>query len=604
MSSTGTHGVMRRRLIFAAVVASVLILTTTLIFYFVSDNEPTPSSFEGGEDYVDHVLSEMTLEEKVGQLFMTYVYGSTVDSEHDDIVAANQDAHGVDNAHDLIDQYHLGGVVYFTWADNIETPTQVAELSNGIQEAATTSGAEVPALVATDQEHGLITRVGEPATELPGNMALGASGEIDDVRLAGAISAQELAAMGLNYNFAPVADVNVNPDNPVIGVRSYSADPQLVSELTFESVIGHQRFLAAAAKHFPGHGDTNVDSHLDLPELTHDRDQWEEVDAPPFEAAIDAGVDSIMSAHLQFPALDDSGTPATLSQPIMTDLLRDEMGFEGVVVTDSLEMEGVRANYSDAEIPVKALQAGADLLLMPEDLEVAYDAVIDAVDDGELTEERLDESVTRILQLKYDRGIVDNSHVNAETADNVVGSAKNIAAGQDITDATTTIVTNEEALPIEPDSAESVVITGADADVVENIAGQFPNRGIDDVETIVLDDDLSNSDTSAEIAAAEDADTVVALTGNLSEGDGNVALVNDLIDTGSDVIVVATENPYDIAYIDSPGAFIATYSTTEPAVRSLAGVLFGERDATGRLPVDIPDGEGDILFPIGHGLMR
>ena len=261
-------------------------------------------------------------------------------------------------------------------------PPQIAGLSNGLQRVATKSGARIPLMIATDQEHGVVTRVGPPATQLPGNMALGAGRSETDTYDAAQISGKELRAIGINQNFAPDADVNVNPQNPVIGVRSFGSDPSLVSSLVSASVAGYQdASVSATAKHFPGHGDTATDSHYGVPIINHTRAEWDSIDAPPFRAAIKRGIDSIMTAHIVVPSLDPSGTPATLSKPIITDVLRGELGYDGVVITDALTMQGVRDGFGDDRIPVLALKAGVDQLLMPAPgkLDIAYHAVLDAV---------------------------------------------------------------------------------------------------------------------------------------------------------------------------------------------------------------------------------
>uniref|UniRef100_UPI0027D9E3F6 glycoside hydrolase family 3 protein n=1 Tax=Glycomyces salinus TaxID=980294 RepID=UPI0027D9E3F6 len=263
---------------------------------------PGHSQGHGGWDefwkklFVKHHMHGMSLEERVGQLFVTYAYGETSDTTDPDNVALNQDLHGVDNADELLEQYHLGGVIYFAWSDNVNDPEQITGLSNGLQETATEAGG-TPLLISTDQEHGLVTRIGAPATQLPGAMALGATHDPDAAYDAAVISGDELRAMGINQNFAPVADVNVNPDNPVIGVRSFSSDPGLASDMVASQVEGYQSDddLASTVKHFPGHGDTDTDSHVGLPLITHTYEEWQQLDAPPFQAAIDSGVDTIMS---------------------------------------------------------------------------------------------------------------------------------------------------------------------------------------------------------------------------------------------------------------------------------------------------------------------
>ncbi|GAB4008408.1 hypothetical protein GCM10029992_64690 [Glycomyces albus] len=342
--------------------------------------ERREQTIDGREAYVADQLASMSLEDKVGQLFMVYVNGPSADTDDPDHVDANQDHLGVDNGAELIERYRPGGVIYFGWAGNVDDPEQIARLSKGLTEAAADG---VPPLIATDQEYGVVTRIGEPVTQFPGAMPLGATGDAEAAENAARIAGSELRAMGLSQNFAPDADVNINPANPVIGVRSFSSDPGLAAELTAAQVRGYSSGgVAACAKHFPGHGDTDVDSHVGLPTITHTEREWSEIDAPPFEAAIEAGSDMIMSAHIQFPALDDSLKPATLSEPILTGLLRERLGFTGVVVTDSLEMEGVRSEYGDERVPVMALLAGADLLLMPPDFVLARQAVLDAIESG------------------------------------------------------------------------------------------------------------------------------------------------------------------------------------------------------------------------------
>jgi beta-N-acetylhexosaminidase len=316
--------------------------------------------------FVKRRLKAMSLEEKVGQLFTTYAYGQTADTTAAADVASNRTAHGVDNAAELVETYHLGGIIYFAWSNNVANPDQITALSNGLQDAAL-ADCGTPLFIATDQEHGLVTRIGPPATQLPGAMALGATHDPEAARAAAVIAGKELRAMGLNQNFAPDADVNVNPANPVIGVRSFGSDAEHVASFVAAQVEGYQARgdLAATVKHFPGHGDTEDDSHAELPRIDHTYEEWQAIDAPPFRAAIESGVDLVMTAHIQFPALDDSLRPATLSEDILTGLLREELGYDGVVITDSLRMEGVREGYGDDRIPVLALLAGADILLMP-----------------------------------------------------------------------------------------------------------------------------------------------------------------------------------------------------------------------------------------------
>ena len=554
------------------------------------------------QEYVTGQLASMSLEEKVGQLFMVYVHGSSADTDEPEAVATNRERFGVDNAAELIAAYRPGGIIYFHWAGNVEDPAQTAALSAGLQEAATADGG-VPLLVAVDQEYGVVARIGEPVTQFPGAMPLGAVGEAETARRAAEIAGAELRAMGLNQNFAPDADVNVAPENPVIGVRSFSSDPRLAAELTAAQVTGYQSGgVAASAKHFPGHGDTDVDSHVGLPVITHSAEEWAEIDAPPFEAAIEAGVDMIMSAHLQFPALDDSLKPATLSEPILTGLLRDELGFTGVAVTDSLEMEGVRTEFGDDKVPVMALQAGIDLLLMPPDFRLARDAVLDAVASGELTEERIDASVERLLRLKYDRGIVSDPSTDVGAASEAVGTDDHLAAADEIADRALTLLQNDGVLPITTDGA-SVLVTGWGENTTAVIAEELERAGAR-AEAFVTGDEPTADAIASAVDLAADRDLVVVATFSVGAESPQIDLVESLLDSGVPVVAAAVGTPYDITYLTGVNAYLATYSYTSASLRSLAAAVLGEITPQGRLPVDVPAAEDPdmTLFERGSGL--
>jgi beta-N-acetylhexosaminidase len=548
-------------------------------------------------------IKRMTLEEKVGQLFVTYGYGATVDT----VDARNQTAHGVDTIRQLIDTYKLGGVIYFAWSDNVNDPHQIANLSNGVQDAALDQRMGIPMLISTDQEQGIVVRVGPPATQFPGNMALGAGRSAEDAFTAARVTGKELRALGINQNYAPVADVNVNPLNPVIGVRSFSENAELAAELTAAQVDGYQQRegVVATAKHFPGHGNTDVDSHIGVPIIHHTEEEWWAVDAPPFQAAIDEGIDAIMTAHLIVPSLDPAEDPATLSQPIITGMLRDELGYDGVVVTDSLGMEGVREHYGDDRVPVLAIQAGVDMLLMPPDIDLAYNAVLDAVRDGEISEKRIDESVYRILRLKFERGLFRNAHVEVDKVDEIVGIPQHLDAAQAVTDRTTTLVANDaDLLPLGPGDRD-VLVTGWGASTTQTLAGAMAERGAatDVVET---GPNPSQEAIGRAVAAAEGSDLVVVTTMNAwtNANVGQRDLVGALVATGTPVVAVGVRDAYDVAYLPGVETYLATYSYTAGALEAAVRVLFGENDPRGRLPVTIPvAGDPDTpLYPYGHGL--
>ncbi|MGP4096303.1 beta-N-acetylhexosaminidase [Nonomuraea sp. KM90] len=365
---------------------------------------------------VQRVLAKMSVEEKVGQLFMPVLYGTAADT----VSGENQARYAARTPAKVIAKYHLGGVILFP--QNVKSIGQVVGLTNGLQRASD----EVPLLIGTDQENGLVSRMSALMTDFPGASQIGASRDTGLSREVAKATGDELRALGVNLDFAPVADVNVNPRNPVIGRRAFGDDPQRVAKMVAAAVKGFgEAKIAATAKHFPGHGDTSVDSHTGLPVIKHTKSEWERIDAPPFKAAIGAGVDAVMSAHIVFPKLDSSGDPATLSKPILTGLLREQLGFKGVISTDALNMAGVRKKYNDGEIAVRAVLAGADLLLMPNDLPRAYEAVLAAVKSGRISEQRLDQSVTRLLTLKQNKGLLTEAPVaSAEEAAGVLRSAE------------------------------------------------------------------------------------------------------------------------------------------------------------------------------------
>jgi beta-N-acetylhexosaminidase len=359
------------------------------------------------------LVQKMSVAEKVGQLFMPTIPGSTPSAG-----AA------------LVKRYHLGGVIYFPV--NLRTPRQTAELSNGLQKAAMNNGG-VPLAISTDEEQGPVSRL-PYITRFPANKQLASTRHPDeDVRVAARVTGEELRAVGINQDNAPDADVNVNPNNPVIGVRSFGADPQKVAHLVGVAIDAYRATgVAVVAKHFPGHGDTATDSHTGLPVINHTKAQWERIDAPPFKAAIAHHADVIMTAHIVVPGLDKSRLPATMSKTVLTGLLRDKLGFQGVIITDSLQMTGATTRFGPEEAGVRAVVAGADMLLMPRDLDRAYNAVLTAVRSGRISRARLDDAVTRIIRMKNERGMFRSPYVDAAKASHVIGSKEHREAARKV----------------------------------------------------------------------------------------------------------------------------------------------------------------------------
>ncbi|SDK83376.1 beta-N-acetylhexosaminidase [Nonomuraea jiangxiensis] len=583
---------------------------------------------EGGTDrWIRKKIAGMSLEEKVGQLFAANVYGESGDTTAPADVAANQTMYGPDirNGDDLIARYKLGAILYFRWSNNLNDPVRTAGLSNDLQRAALAQPARIPLLIATDQEHGAVYRLDEPFTAFPGQMALGATRSAGDALAAGKVTGQELAALGINQNYAPVADVNVDPGNPVIGVRSFGEDTGLVSDLTRAAVRGLQQGgVSASLKHFPGHGDTVNDSHNSVPWIFHTREEWERIDAPPFRAGIAAGADMVMTAHVVMPylqsdcdvATQEGCDPATLDPEIMTGLLRDELGYDGVVVTDSLSMQGVRDKYGDERIPVLALKAGVDMLMIVDDttstisLDVAYNAVLDAVRSGELTEERIDESVHRILRLKQRRGFFHgDQQVDERKVPDRLGTRAHQAVARTVADHSVTLVRNDaRVLPLR-NSRQRVLVTGyrnvtppsVKIPPAERLARAIGELGVT-TELFETGTAPAAATIEAAVTRANAADVVVVTTVNSAGSAAQRNLVNALLATGKPVVVVAARNPYDIASLPGAPTYLATYSWERPAMEATARVLFGRTKPSGRLPVTIPAADGSVLYPYGHSL--
>ncbi|CAN5344158.1 hypothetical protein BH23ACT9_BH23ACT9_19560 [soil metagenome] len=374
---------------------------------------------DAGAD-VSQIVAAMTLEQKVGQLFTVTVIGDAGTAIGGNSAQANMALYGVATPAEVVQRYHLGGVAYFDHqqgpgTSNVADLVKTADLSRDLQ-AAAAADTGIGLLIGTDQEGGPVVRLNAPATVFPAARSIGATGDLGLAEQAGLVTATEALALGINWIYAPVADVNVNPANPVIGNRAFGTTADAVVPFVQATARG----IAAGGalptlKHYPGHGDTGIDSHSSLPTIDHDRATLDAVDLPPFAAASGEGPVSVMVGHLAVPALDPSGRPATLSGPII-DVLRADpaaggLGFDGLVVTDAMNM-GALDGFGDAgTLSVEALRAGIDMVLMPTDLPAAYGAVLAAAQDGSLPMARIDQAVTRVLQAKASIGVLDASAI-------------------------------------------------------------------------------------------------------------------------------------------------------------------------------------------------
>nr|WP_085524798.1 glycoside hydrolase family 3 protein [Tuberibacillus sp. Marseille-P3662] len=562
-------------------------------------DDPVKPGWKEGQvkrGWIQSKIQHMTLEEKIGQLFIVHAYGKTPTDPSFEDMNVNHNRGGK-NFKEIIEKYHIGGVIYFNWSQNIGTPLdaeQVNSLSNGLQEIAMDQRMPIPMFISTDQEGGIVQRVTSPATVFPGNMALGATRSTQNATKSAAIMGTELQSLGINMNFAPVADVNVNPANPVIGVRSFGEDPALVSDMTVAQVNAYQnKDVIATAKHFPGHGDTAVDSHYGLPIINHDLETLHQVDLQPFKAAIDAGIDAIMTAHIVVPALDDSGLPATLSKPILTGVLREELGYNGLIITDSLGMSG--ANVVEPEqVPVKAFKAGADILLNPPNVGRAYNAMLEAVKSGDISRKRLNQSVYRILKAKMKRGLFHQPETNAGAIENV-GTEEHLAVADEIANQSITLVKNENnVLPLKDN--QELLVTGPSSAGPELVSDLLNKKGLN-AEKVTTNTSPTKAQIDQAVAKAQEADKVIVTTYTANTNRPQQQLVNAIRATGKPVIVAAIRNPYDLMVFPKVDAYLATYGYRDVSIEALARVLTGEVNPTGKLPVTIPD-----LYDFGSGM--
>lgn len=348
---------------------------------------PTP-------DPVKEIIDRMTLDEKIGQLFIVSLRNFNA---YQSVLEVNEE---IESA---VEKYKIGGIILF--AENIKTIPQTTNLIDGLQKIS-----EIPLFVAVDEEGGMVSRITKSpemhATAFPNNSVIGATKNPDIARQVASAIALEISSLGFNMNFAPVADVNTNPENPVIGQRAYGSNAEDVSLMVAAAVGGFQsNSVSAVLKHFPGHGDTGTDSHYGAAMVNHTKERLSSTELLPFIAGIGEGADGVMTAHILTPNIPGENVPATLKPEILTGILRNELGFEGLIITDALNMKAITEHFSPDDAAVKAVLAGADILLMPENLDIAFSGIKKAYNDGLISIERIDESVERILKIKYKRGL-------------------------------------------------------------------------------------------------------------------------------------------------------------------------------------------------------
>jgi beta-N-acetylhexosaminidase len=517
----------------------------------------------------DSRLNALTLEQRVGQMFIVTVYGEQLNSI----------------GRDLVTRWQPGGVVLF--ANNAGTPESITELTNAFQQTSLDAGG-LPMLIAIDQEGGVVARLTEGFTTLPAPLLITATGDEAMYEAYGRLVAEELKAVGINMNLAPVADLETNLNNPVIRRRSFGSDPEVTGAAVAGVVRGMQaNGVLATVKHFPGHGDTAEDSHVSLPIIDLPRERLETVEVVPFKMAVDAGVEAVLVAHIWYPAIEpEQERPASLSRNIITGLLREQLGYNGLVMTDAMDMNAIDYNYSSAQAAVEAVKAGVDIVTLGPgsglgDQEAAIQGVIDAVRSGEIPEERINQSVTRILDAKARYGILDWQPLDPAGASERVKLAEHEQIINDLFDAGVTVAYDRnDHLPLQPERKIAIAFLGSRAQIKNECEVYNP-----DIRWLGISDAPSSTEIAWAVEAANWADTMVVFTQNAVEIPEQQALVNAL--PQEKTVAVAIWSPYDWQTYPNVAAYVATYSPMRPAVPAACAVLFGAIPATGQLPIDL-----------------
>lgn len=490
------------------------------------------------------------------------------------------------NIEELIRDEKIGNFILF--ADNIGNKDEIIKLTDNIQKSLERY-IGIPGIISTDQEGGMVTRIHQGVTIFPSNMAFAAAKEEGSTFIQGKIEGEELRSLGINMNIAPVMDVNCNPENPVIGCRSYGDDAENVSKLGIDIIKGlKEKKVIAVAKHFPGHGDTSVDSHLSLPVVNHNIKRLQEVELLPFKNAINVGVDAIMSAHVLLPKVEPKKLPATLSYNVLTELLRNKMGFKGLIITDCMEMKAIADFYGSDNAAVKAIIAGADLICISHSKDVqkkCIAAIKKAVLGGEILEERINESVKKILKIKDKYNISCNFKQNS-------CSEKNRNFAERISSKSITVLKDHRKLiPLKGKvvsiSPRAIALTGADDKI--KVAASFCHKlnsickGVE--FQIPMNPDESLIDTI--MGECPHADRVVIGCYNAHLNKNQIELVGRINEINPNVVLVSLRNPYDILCFEQISTYVNAYEYTELSIESTIKILTGKIKAEGVSPVKL-----------------
>lgn len=542
-----------------------------------------------GAARVQRLLDSLSLRDKVAQLIMPWIAGG-----YEPIDGAE-----MQQALLWVDSLKVGGIIM-----SVGSPTEIAAKLNALQRAA-----PLPLLIASDLEGGTTLRfVG--GTAFPTQMGIGAGGREDDAYQMGRITALEGRAVGIHLAFAPVADVNSNPNNPIINTRSFGGDPQVVARFVAATIRGiRDNGMFATAKHFPGHGDTETDSHLSLPTITAGWTRFDTLELVPFRAAIAAGVDAVMSAHIALPALDPGqNRPGTLSPPILTGILRDSLHFTGLITTDALNMGAIVKEVGADEAPVLAFLAGSDLLLMPTDAGRAIDAMVHAVETGRITRERVDQSVRRILEMKERLGLFQQREVNLDHIAAVVGQAEFRRIGAETTQRSITLLKDSlgtvDQLRAQAQNLTLVVMAETGTILGPTLARELRRKGFTVRQmTLPLQADSAVRDSVLQLIDPT-AVALIAASVRVSSGKGTIALPDgaaqaiNTIAARQPTVLISFGSPYLISQVPGVPSYLLAWTTTTASETAVANALAGAA-ITGRSPILIPP-----AWPIGTGLQR
>lgn len=568
--------------VFSGLFLSALIIRPGI----VKQDLGTPSQ----EQWVRQKLTTMTTRDKIAQMVISSTFGENYDESSGEYKRMSK----------LCKEDKIGGFIFFKGSSS-----GYANLSNKLQELS-----ETPLLISADFERGTGMRVTD-GTLFPNNMAIGATGNPSLAYKMGLVIARESRSLGVHQNYAPVCDVNNNPNNPIINVRSFGEDPKLVSRMSEMMIKGLQEgSVIATAKHFPGHGDTEIDSHKDLPVLNFSMDRLNQIELVPFKNAVEKNVMSVMIAHLSFPELEPiPNVPASLSESIVQGLLIDKLGFNGLIVTDALNMKGITKYFSPSQVAVMCVKAGIDLILMPMDETAAIDAIEKAVADGDITSERIDKSAEKILKAKSWLGLNENKYVNsADVYKNVNTLESNLLAQQIANESITLVKDDFNVIPLKKKSKILVLNlsdgkdNGNSAAFSAGIKERFPDAEIIDITSEIADGELS-------IVAEENLksfDYVVAAvyakvrfgTGKISVLPSQARLLNSFPDK-TKLAVISFGNPYILKEFPDIPSYICAYGDADVSINAVFMAIMGEIRIKGKLPVSI-----SAEYRIGAGLER